>query len=422
MSATSRARSGRLVSAVVGMIVLVAALAAASTAMAAPAANLTINQRGPVIAFDCNACHGNISDTKVPNLIFKHAAHIIYDCSVCHTRFPHQPEGTSRPGMAACWSCHALRHGPQGQMARAECVKCHKVTGKDVKPKDHTKDWAKKPHVQPSVTGLRTNCMMCHTQAYCEDCHLKLNIFWKPKVPYTFDAGNSCLSCHGMELPRLSGPVTQVEASAHRENTCVECHPDFKYDDTENRTALWKINAAFACQTCHDQLKTAGKGPKLYDPAMYPASIHGQLLAKKDYKTATCSGCHGGHDILRTKTETAKVQLHMSSETMCGEPGCHSDFWANYNDYYHGAAYKKGASTAPACWDCHGYHDVLKKTDPKSRVNLERAPADACGKKGCHEGASESFINSTAGLIHSVDKTRADNPVQQLLDRIVPRG
>jgi hypothetical protein len=41
------------------------------------------------------------------------------------------------------------------------------------------------------------------------------------------------------------------------------------------------------------------------------------------------------------------------------------------------------------CWDCHGAHDVLPPSDPRSPI----APANlivTCGK--CHAGANASFV------------------------------
>jgi hypothetical protein len=43
---------------------------------------------------------------------------------------------------------------------------------------------------------------------------------------------------------------------------------------------------------------------------------------------------------------------------------------------------------APTCSDCHGAHDVRKKSDPASRVARANVPA-TCGK--CHEGIAHQF-------------------------------
>ena len=401
------------------VLLIVAALAVAmlvlpATAQGAEKAKVIVID-GSVVPLHCQACHASIADDKLPNVNFSHAAHIIYSCSACHTSFPHRPEGTTIPGMKDCWNCHALRHGPQGIMAKAECTKCHKRFDAKAKPKTHIADWAQKPHVQPGRDQLRTLCMMCHTRSSCDKCHIEKRIYWRPDVDsWTFDPGNGCMACHASDLPRLEAPVSGIEASAHRGTTCQKCHPDFKYDDSLNATKLWKVNAGLACEKCHNKEK------KLKAP--YAGSIHQQRIAEKDYTSATCSSCHGGHDIESVEstlsTKASAVRRQLSGEKMCA--GCHPSAWRSYNDWWHGAAYKRGAVDAPACWDCHKAHDVLLKDDPKSTMKGVTL-AKTCGgefaknQKGCHEGSKEDFSEAGRSMIHGAVKEKDDNFIKKLL-------
>jgi hypothetical protein len=386
-----------------------------TSAMAATKAKVIVID-GSVIPLHCQACHASIADNKLPGIKFSHAAHIIYACSACHTTFPHKPEGTTIPGMKECWNCHALRHGPQGVMAKAECTKCHEPYDPKRKPKSHVADWKSKPHVEPSKTQLRTLCMRCHNGPFCDDCHAKLKIYWYHEEPYTYDAGNGCLACHGSDLPRLNAPVSGIEASAHRLNTCQQCHPDFKYEDTPDATPLWKVNAGLACEKCHLKEK------KLKVP--YAGSIHQKRIAEKVYTSATCASCHGGHDIESVtatfSTQASADRRHLSGEKMCA--GCHPSAWTTYNDWWHGAAYKRGAVDAPSCWDCHKAHDTKLKGDPDSPmkgINL----AKTCGgewardQKGCHEGSEEKFSEAGRTLIHGQVGVKDKNPLKKLLTR-----
>lgn len=381
---------------------------------------------GPYIPLDCKPCHANIADNKLPDIKFSHAAHLVYDCTACHPTFPHQPEGTTKPGKRECWNCHALRHGPQGIIAKAECTKCHVDDATKRRPGFHTPDWAGKPHVQPGLTKLQTQCMMCHDQKWCEDCHIAKHIYWVPEKPYVFDSANGCLACHGAVLPRLEG-VVNLDPSAHRTAaTCQECHPDFKYDDSANQTNLWKVNAGLACQKCHE--KDDPKNPeRVAYVKQYQGSYHQTKFQEgrenKKINAPLCADCHGGHGILRTKTQAAQRALYLSSATMCGSSGCHAKEFANYSDAYHGAAYKSGALDAPACWTCHGGHAVFKSTDPTSAVNLEKRGA-TCSKGAdgtatfCHAGSGESFAAAGGAMIHTYDDVRAANPVQKVLSMV----
>lgn len=392
------------------LVVLGAVLfALALPAVFASAQEQVIKTTGPVVSLSCSPCHASIADNKIPNIKFSHASHILYDCASCHTKFPHQPEGTTIPTMKDCWNCHGLRHGPQGVLASGDCgIKCHTTDAKR-RPKFHVADWKNKPHVQPGAQQLQTTCMRCHDQAFCEDCHIKEKVFWIPTQPYIYDPGYGCLACHGGNLPRLDGPITGIDASAHRDTRCIDCHPDFKYTDAKDATPIWRVNAGLACESCH--LAKKQTAAQLDSIKAYQGSIHAKLIAQKDYKSATCASCHGGHDIERLSTPAAKRRIRLAGEQMCSS--CHQSAWESYNDYWHGAAYKNGSLDAPACWDCHdGKHGTLQVKDPKSQASPERLGA-TCGQKGCHEGSDADFAAAGRTLIHGQVQIKQDNPVRK---------
>lgn len=419
MIAPTQGRPGRRVR-IIGVTLVGAALMwllAAGPAFAADATLTPVQQlqNAPVLPLTCNPCHGNIADNKLPHINFSHASHISYQCSACHTRFPHQPTGTTIPKMPACWACHSLRHGPQGIMAKAQCDKCHSNT-KSVKlrPKDHTVDWKGKPHVEPSKTRLSTKCMMCHTKAQCDLCHERTNVSWETTQAWSFDTGNGCLSCHGSDLPRLAAPVTAsgLDGSAHRDITCPKCHPDFRYDDAKATTKLWNVNAGLACADCHATLSK--ELPNSTAAKDWKVSIHGQkVLASDRLQGPTCAGCHGGHAIERLKTQGAKNRLRLSGEQMCGGAApCHASYYKTYSDWWHGAAYKRGALDAPACWSCHPAHSVMPRGDPKSSVNAERLFKTCQGPNGaCHKETSEAFAEAWRTLPHGRASIESTNPI-----------
>ena len=383
----------------------------------AHAQTVTIDTGTPVVASACKVCHGRIAEVDSEMIDFTHATHIVYACSSCHLSYPHTPAGTETPDMEACWNCHGLRHGPMGLIAGEDCAKCHGDRTDTIRPASHVDDWADTPHVEPAEERLRTECAMCHTRAECDTCHDQTGVDWD-SASLTYDVGDGCLACHGNpELMKASRGqpesyyVSGIERSAHRDTTCVECHVDFNYTDQASGTPLWRINVGLACEGCHDDEEHG------HIVAQYRESIHGQLISEGTYTSATCASCHGGHDIARLDTDAARRELHFASQQMCG--GCHSAEWNSYDDYYHGRAYKRGAASSPACWDCHGSHEVLQLADPASMMYPVGA-VTTCGS--CHPGSDEAFIEHAADLIHGRATAVIENPLLRLLRSWTGRG
>jgi hypothetical protein len=214
--------------------------------------------------------------------------------------------------------------------------------------------------------------------------------------------------------------VVGIDESAHRDLTCPQCHVDFAYADVPKATPVWSVNAGLSCAQagCHgsDDPATEKNEDQL---TAYAASIHGTAVDGGDLTSATCGSCHGGHDIQRLDTDAAKRDLQASGEAMCAS--CHEERWDNYDDSYHGAAYKEGAEDAPACWDCHPAHAVLPSADPASSTNDVNLPKTCAGDVsdgiGCHQhaDATEDFVKSSADMIHGQSETRRTNPVLDIL-------
>lgn len=227
-----------------------------------------------------------------------------------------------------------------------------------------------------------------------------------PKTP-TFVIGvpgrSGCLVCHGdpklkavKEKRTLYVNEEVIAKSAHKDVACTKCHTDFTTKSHQAGTGDFRKVAGLSCKNCHQhasQLKVYGK------------SIHGRLsLTGGKKRGATCGDCHGSHDIgSLKKSKEYRQKYHAAGEKVCGK--CHREYYRSYDDYYHGRAYKMKAMDAPACWDCHGTHDVAKKEDPNSRVSSARL-AQTCGK--CHKDSTKSFTQF-AQLIHGRRQAMDEN-------------
>jgi hypothetical protein len=231
-----------------------------------------------------------------------------------------------------------------------------------------------------------------------------------------------CMVCHGdPKLVRAKGSATvsywidekAYAHSAHANVACTGCHVDYGYSAPHGKPAAdWRAVAKQSCKNCHQA--------EFRDIMAGQHAILPTADGKPDPKASSkplCGDCHGGHDIVVTKKSPAGAKVvHMQSEQMCGKTGCHADYWANYQDYYHGAGYKAGAADAPACWDCHGTHTMLKSTDRFAPTNAQNLGGrNSCG--GCHSGASSAYA-SYVTLIHTSGSIRSGNPISKFISSV----
>lgn len=124
-----------------------------------------------------------------------------------------------------------------------------------------------------------------------------------------------------------------------------------------------------SCFFCHETdsgltrtLPDGTEQPLTVDRAGWEASIHASL---------GCIGCH---------SDIAEVPHPEDLETVdCGN--CHGEEAEVYAKSLHGQAVANNDPLAPACWDCHGIHDIRPMADPASRTNPIHIP-QMCGN--CH--------------------------------------
>ncbi|MBI3096725.1 MAG: cytochrome b/b6 domain-containing protein [Planctomycetes bacterium] len=218
-----------------------------------------------------------------------------------------------------------------------------------------------------------------------------------------------CLACHSK--PDLA-PVTErgkhlnlhvapdaLQASPHADLSCTDCHAAPSFDRVPH---LDGKPGAHKCIDCHEAVA------KQYD-----ASVHGFSFAKGDTSAATCASCHGGHDILPAsdrKSRTNKFNLpatcgkcHQSREVTARHQSREKEAVPHFIDSIHGRALLvDGLIVAPNCNDCHGVHDILPASDPKSHIAKDQVPK-TCGK--CHVLVEEVYNGSIHGqLLAQFDK------------------
>lgn len=206
-----------------------------------------------------------------------------------------------------------------------------------------------------------------------------------------------CLSCHGapgLQKARQGKSVSlHVEAekfsgSVHAPLACTGCHSDAA--KIPHVSELKPVQ----CAACHGNALQA-----------YAQSVHGKASAKGDGDAATCSDCHGSHDILRAKDPNSRV-YPLNLPRTCG--ACHGDpelakrhripvtnAYQLYMDSIHGRALtKSGLLVAANCVSCHGSHGIQPRNDPESKVYRTTIPA-TCGN--CHAGIHTDYFEGVHG-------------------------
>ncbi len=255
---------------------------------------------------------------------------------------------------------------------------------------------------------------------------------------------SGCQVCHAdPNLVKPSGEATNsiyvspeaMAETAHKDTPCSGCHIDFAYKTPHQNVqdgSDWRTVAASACKNCHDniysQIAMGAHSPATKPGEDESATVDARRKAGKPEEVPTCGDCHGSHDIDFLDVERfetsgtaeavaaakeGRAKLHARGMEMCGQ--CHEDYAESYQDYYHGAAYQEGAADAPACWDCHGAHEMLPASDRQSPVN-EANLATTCGKAGCHTNVEDEQFVEYAKLIHGKGEALEANVLWSFYD------
>ena len=211
----------------------------------------------------------------------------------------------------------------------------------------------------------------------------------------------SCLECHSD--PKLTmkkaGQVRTLfvnEAlfakSVHRTLDCTDCHEGFDAESIPHQKPIATVD----CGSCHEK-----------EAKQYGTSIHGMSRMMGAMGAATCTSCHGAHEIVPVKqidSPVFKLNLPRTCATCHSNRGLTDEYRihnpqaaAQYLDSIHGRALlQMGLIVAPSCNDCHGVHDIKRSVDQGSRTNHSNI-AKTCGR--CHVGIEEVYNQSVHGQL-----------------------
>ena len=146
------------------------------------------------------------------------------------------------------------------------------------------------------------------------------------------------------------------------------------------------------CLSCHSEPGMTGtrKGRTIQ------VTVDAKRLGQSVHKGLDCVACH----IDLAADDMAHAGGDPDAATVdCGS--CHSQEQADHMVSFHGKAAAKGDPYAPTCKECHGRHDVLPRSNPRSPTNTVNIP-QTCGR--CHHEGSP------------VERTHADIPQERVLE------
>ena len=217
-----------------------------------------------------------------------------------------------------------------------------------------------------------------HSDFMCGDCHSNVPER-HPREPVTeLSEADACGGCHRKTFRELEPSVHEGIAS------CTDCHggPHDIHAMDDLASTMSPVNQIKTCGGCHSRPEGLIDG--------YLTSVHGHGLLKAGLiDSASCSDCHGGHDIVPVDSAESPT-THANSPEMCGD--CHSlllETWKN--ESAHGAAWLADNAEGPVCTDCHSSHDIIVPTSDTNRIQS----AETCGN--CHEYHLETFRDSFHG-------------------------
>ncbi len=361
------------------------ALTLVLTASFAFATGKSAQKRDPKpTAEDCLACHSDASLTHDVNgkpaslhvdpQAFKDSIHgSMFTCVDCHTDVTSAAHETT-PKKISCATCHADEQAAYERSFHAKAVQggnTHAATCVDCHGSPHELLPAADPKSRVNHARIPATCGACHSQKYVTEDGAQM-------------VASYAASVHGHA----------VAAGSEKAAVCTDCHGTHEIlDAKDSKSSIFKFNVPLTCGKCHDTISKD-----------FQQSIHGQAIALGNWQAPVCTDCHGIHSIKSHLDPNSPVNAANLAQSTCAR--CHEGMRLSqefgiegrrattYLASYHGLAARNGSQVVANCASCHGVHNILPSSDPRSTINKANL-AHTCGQ--CHPGVTEKF---TASKVH----------------------
>lgn len=340
----------------------------------------------PMTAVDCTSCHEKLGKKHAfhPRLALTEIpAGEDTSCVACHGK--HDVAAVKKPAFP-------FSDGPQPQA----CGKCHEGARDQFLRSAHGRAFTAKQasapdcltcHRDPVAPMTKTKATLAQKLAQtkqCESCHVGKDNVSDHALRGKKFVGSFDQSVHGAAL--LAG---KVEAA-----NCVDCHGAHEMNRAMAASAkVNKLRVADTCATCHEKAAKEFAG-----------SVHAGALRKGNVDSATCTDCHGEHDIRKHTDPLSPVSAKNVAQEVCAN--CHaslkltqkyglpSQSFQTFTDSFHGLAVRGGSVEVVNCASCHSSHGIKSQKDPTSTIHPSNL-VTTCGQ--CHPGANTRFA---VGKVH----------------------
>jgi len=341
---------------------------------------------------DCMECHGDSTLTKtaesgkeislfVDLSKFQRSIHGEFSCIDCHSDIKEVPhdENVKKGDCSTCHEDIALEyhesfHGQalsRGELDAPNCADCH--GHHEILPSDSAQSMTNRQNIAQT-------CARCHAD---------------PEVVKKYDELNSNQVANYYKSIHYKTVMEGNDAAA----VCNDCHSSHALQPATNpKSLISHQNVSKTCAQCHEDIYNT-----------YMESVHGKAFLAGNINSPICIDCHREHAIQAPTDPNSSVYATEISKTTC--PQCHAaerivsryglsnKQVSSYVDSYHGLADQAGSLVTANCASCHGIHDILPSSDPKSRIHKSNL-AQTCGS--CHPGVNE---NVTLGSVHISPET-----------------
>ncbi|MGA8868367.1 MAG: cytochrome b/b6 domain-containing protein [Candidatus Sulfotelmatobacter sp.] len=333
---------------------------------------------------DCLACHGDPSLTHEVNgktaslyvnpQAFKDSIHGgMFTCVDCHTDVTTLGHETP-PKKITCATCHSDEQTAYDRSFHAKALRggnSHAATCVDCHGSPHELLPASDPKSRVHHNNIPATCGSCHGQKFAME-----------------DGGQGAQMVASYQQS-VHGHA--VAAGSEKAAVCTDCHGTHEILDAKDaKSPIFKFNVPATCGQCHNAVAKE-----------FQQSIHGQAIAQGNWQAPVCTDCHGIHSIKSHADPNSPVSAQNLAQFTCAR--CHEGMRltqefgvegrraTTYLASYHGLASERGSQIVANCASCHGVHNILPSSDPRSTINGANL-VKTCGQ--CHPGVTQEFVTA----------------------------